>query len=280
MITPAGRQPPQAAELQGRALPAADDAADLSFGQILAGAGVPVDGFLGRGCAASAAEEADAGAPAAAQIFNERGFFGAPAVAPPGDLSGGAATAGASPPAGDPADSSPPAALTPALPPSEGSESLHVSALSPLVGQPAPMPRYPPATINIGDLAGATQPGSVLAQSAGPAAAPANAPQTSPTTLQAGFHASLAGPGAPQLAGAAPSRTVPHRPQQALTAMALTLSGSLGTTSVSAQAPGLSSEERDRLERRIAGELARHGLVIGRITISAPAAVRTKIQGD
>jgi hypothetical protein len=77
---------------------------------------------------------------------------------------------------------------------------------------------------------------------------------------------------------------VPSQPrrspaQQAATSrVSVSLRDALGSVTIAAQARELTAEERHRLEQRIAGELARHGLAIGRIVVSAPAAVRDRDQ--
>jgi hypothetical protein len=56
----------------------------------------------------------------------------------------------------------------------------------------------------------------------------------------------------------------------------VSLSTALGAVSVAVQAQELTAPERERLEQRIAGELARHGLTIARIAVSAPGASRER----
>jgi hypothetical protein len=75
--------------------------------------------------------------------------------------------------------------------------------------------------------------------------------------------------------GAVPSQARRSPVQRAATSrVSVSLSEALGSVTAAAQARELTAEERHRLEQRIAGELARHGLAIGRIVVSAPAAVR------
>jgi dihydroxyacid dehydratase/phosphogluconate dehydratase len=60
--------------------------------------------------------------------------------------------------------------------------------------------------------------------------------------------------------------------QNSLNRAAVTLSGGPTRVNVGVQTSELGTQEREQLEAHISGELARHGLTIGRIVLSAPIA--------
>jgi len=209
---------------------------------------------------------------ASAEMFNQNGFFGAVA-ADRGDATP------LKPDAPGPivAQLDRRSGLEPSLPATAGgSPRPAVPAHGPL---PADQEAASPASAA---AVAAPRPirAGTLAAPPPPAALHRSGPDWHPVGILASATPGAAAPERPPLKASrqAPPRDHPNPPRAASPTVVALGTGGAGI-SVTAQAPGLAADERERLERRIAGELARHGLAIGRIMLSARAVAGEQKQG-
>ena len=260
MIAPPGNHPRQPAPQQPGPAATANEQPAASFDQLLEGLQVAQDGFLGGTPADRGARPVGASAPQA-EMFNEHGFFGeaAPAKDPPAEPrtrnAGGAH--GAQRMAGE-----------------------QERPMNPLRSQGPTEVVAPIGSVQVSALSGSarasrtgTASEALLPQRPSHAPARASAALVGAGKLPEAYPAET--PGA-EAAGRASTLRLSTATPRALTRTAVSLATAQGAVSVAVQAQELTQAERERLEQRIAGELARHGLAIGRIAVSAPNASRER----
>ena len=272
MITPANQQVPSRAPELKRPAPRAEGGPPIPFGALLGDLAART-GFMGQDAATSGGERGSAGT---AEMFNERGLFAGPLVCPPPHP----AEAGA-PGQAEPASGSPPVAIgggaaAASRSSTDGTEFVNEPIDPRLVIECAgSMPSLGTVTLNAIRSTQVRDGALVTAQTQpSPSATLGRAgPQVTATPKTALAQRST-GP-EPDLGTV--KRPFPPRPlirPNALNRTAVTLGGGPARIDVRVRTSELGSREREQLEQRICGELARHGLTIGRIVLPARTAAR------
>ncbi len=280
MIAQTGNHPRETAPRQLRIGTGAEENPGRPFEQLLADLGAADAGFLGAPVAGLPPVQSSEEQAHTAEMFNERGLFAHSGQA------GASVRAGREEPGSRPAEGadgeaapqSASASTSPSAPP-EVTDAVLPADLGSLRAQPAPELVAPVCLL----------PASTIGD---PAEGGGGADGLKALTTQrptASLEAVRASPGSAARLENSGEAEAPPAPLRASTSLTQPQAASraavtLGTTSagmtVAARTPELTAEERVRLERRIAGELARHGLVIGRINLSAPAATRGRTEGE